>query len=215
MARTLIGSSNIYRFDKPETFTGYKRYKMVACTSMEVFRVAMDELENNKGGVVISVVENFICKAIRGSKEPDAIVNLAKEAINQYLGVVKTVATKHPELKFALVLPILRPKEAWYTENHSSIVKWIGDGIKTMDLGNVSKINSSVETTQQFESDGVHLTMASGKVFIDAILFYSEDYIRADLIDLESEGAGGGMEVDNGDILLETDQAKASNLSLS
>jgi hypothetical protein len=55
MVRILIGSSNIYRFYKPENFKGYKKNKMIAFTNMETFKVALDELEDTKGGVIMSV----------------------------------------------------------------------------------------------------------------------------------------------------------------
>jgi hypothetical protein len=64
MARMLIGSSNVYRFYKPELFVGYAPYKMVACTNVETFKVAMDGIEDIKGRVIISVIENFLCRAV-------------------------------------------------------------------------------------------------------------------------------------------------------
>jgi hypothetical protein len=53
MARILIGSSNIYRFYKPENYPGYKKHKMVACTNIETFKVAMDDIEGTRGGVIV------------------------------------------------------------------------------------------------------------------------------------------------------------------
>jgi hypothetical protein len=34
---------------------------------------------------------------------------------------------------------------------------------------------------------GIHLTSASGKVFVDALLFYEDEFFSADFIDLEKE----------------------------
>ena len=187
MSRMLIGSSNIYQFYKPEKFTGYKKHKMVACTNMETFRVAMDEIEDTKGGVIISVVENFVCRAIREAKDEAKKEEVSKEVEKEYLEVIRICATNCPRRKFAIVQPMRRPMEPWYTENQKHISKRIEEGIKEMDLGNVAKIGSSVEQTQLFEKDGIHLTSPSGKVFVDAILFYGDEFFSADFIDLEKE----------------------------
>ena len=187
MARIIIGSSNIYRYYKPDLFTGCARYKMVACTNMEVFKVALDELDDVKGGVAISVIENFLCKAVRGTKTTEERSTAVKEAIGEYLKVIQERAIKLAGKKFALVHPILRPGETWYTESHDQICKQIEDGIRIMDLQNVSRIYPFPELTQVFEQDGVHLTPTSGKVFLEAVLFNAEEYFEAEFVDLEME----------------------------
>ena len=146
MERIIIGSSNVYRFYKPESFASYKKHKMFACTNVETFKVALEDLENTGGGVVISVIENFLCKAARGITDKDTKSNKAKEVVGEFLKALQECATKRPALKFAVVCPIKRPFEPWYTELHGSITKWVVDGIKDMDLGNVAKIGSSAET---------------------------------------------------------------------
>jgi hypothetical protein len=60
MARILIGFSNIYRFYNVEKIPTCKPYRMVNCTSIEVFKAGMDELEKVDKEVIISVIENFI-----------------------------------------------------------------------------------------------------------------------------------------------------------
>ena len=189
MARILIGSSNIYRFYKPESFKGYKKQKMMACTNMETFKVAMDELEDTKGGVTISVIENFVCRATRAVNN-EAKEEATREIIKEYIRLIKISATKCPKLKFAIVQPMQRPLDFWYSDNHKSVSKWIEDGIKDMDLGNVTKIEGLAEKAQVFDKDGVHLTGTSGKAFIDAILFHAEEFFLADFIDLEMETEG-------------------------
>ena len=94
MARILIGSSNVYRFYKPELFKGYAPYKMVACTNMEVFRVALDGIEDIKGGVAISVIENFLCKAARQHETEEGKMDAAKATIAEYLNLVQETALK-------------------------------------------------------------------------------------------------------------------------
>ena len=187
MARQLIGSSNVYRFYKPELFKGYAPYKMVACTNIEVLKVALDGIEDVKGGVTISVIENFVCKAAHQMEPEEEKLNAIKTVIVEYLNLIQEYALKNPRQKFALVNPMMRPKEKWYTDLHNQICKHVEDGIRTMDLQNVLKVNPSVGTTQVFEIDGVHLTPTAGKVFIDTILFNSEEFFAAQFIDLESE----------------------------
>jgi hypothetical protein len=81
MARILIGSSNVYWFYKLETFTGYGRCKMVTCTNVEVFKVEMEESEDIKCLVIISVNENFTCKFVKREGK----VELRSEAIKAFV----------------------------------------------------------------------------------------------------------------------------------
>ena len=187
LGRFMIGSSNVYRFYQPDSLPGYSIYKMISCTSMEVFRVAMDGLENVNGGVTISVIENFLCKAMQGIDQADLRTEALKKAIGDYLKVIQTNAIKRPKLKFALVQPILRPKDECYSEGHESICKQVEDGIRAMDLQNVSKVSAPIKISQVFEADGVHLTPTAGKNFLETILFNSEEFFTAQFIDLENE----------------------------
>ena len=187
MARILIGSSNVYRFYKPELFKGYAPYKMVACTNMEVFRVALDGIEDIKGGVAISVIKNFLCKAARQHETEEGKMDAAKATIAEYLNLVQETALKRPGQKFALVQPTKRPKEEWYSNQHGQICKILDEGLKTIDLQNVSKIQTSSGISQVFEQDGVHLTTTSGSVFVNAVLFNAEEFYSAQFIDLETE----------------------------
>ena len=187
MARMLIGSSNVYRFYKPELFVGYAPYKMVACTNVETFKVAMDGIEDIKGRVIISVIENFLCRAVGQCDNDEAKTDIMKSTIVDYLNLVQECALKRPGQKFALVQPMSRPKEEWYTKMHEQVCKLVKDGISTIDLQNVSGINSSIGIAQVFEKDGVHLTPTAGKVFIDTILYNSEEFFDAQFVDLEPE----------------------------
>jgi hypothetical protein len=105
---------------------------------MDVFKVAMDEIENTKGGMTISVIENFLCKATRNYSTTEEKSEASKETIVNYLNIVQEYALKLPAKKFALVHPILRPCEPQYTENLVQINKLINESLRTMDLQNVS-----------------------------------------------------------------------------
>ena len=65
MARLLIGSSNVYRFYEAGKFKSYNPDNMMRCTRLEVFKAKMDALEVDDKEIVISVIENFICDAVR------------------------------------------------------------------------------------------------------------------------------------------------------
>jgi hypothetical protein len=68
---------------------------------------------------------------------------------------------------------------------------------------------------QQFENDGVHLTKASGKDFINAILYYSKEYFKANFIDLEVEEEGNEKGTGTRTKPIENDRDKTSKDSLS
>jgi hypothetical protein len=44
MARLLIGSSNVYKFYKPNIFKQYKDYSVVKCCNIETFDTHLDDL---------------------------------------------------------------------------------------------------------------------------------------------------------------------------
>ncbi len=52
---------------------------------------------------------------------------------------------------------------------------------------NISKIDAAARASQQFENDGVHLTVAAGRNFVGNLVGMAEDYFSADLIDMEKE----------------------------
>ena len=192
MIRQLIGSSNVYRHYNDVDFTGYAKYKMVNCTNKEVLDAALDNIGKGKGEIIISVIENLLCDAVNDITNPELInseaINAAlEEAFKCYLKKVKTAATSHPEVKFALAQPTLRPLHQWFTEGHEAFCKKLGEGIREMDLQNVAKIDCPIKMSQIFEADGVHLTPTSGKVFVNALLFNADAYFTAELINLEED----------------------------
>ena len=110
-----------------------------------------------------------------------------EKSIQGYLKQVEEVAKKNPDVKFALVQPTLRPLHTWYTENHEAFCKRIGEGIGAMGSMNIEKIDALIQVTQEFESDGVHLNPMSGKLFVNTILFNSDAFFNAQIINLDEE----------------------------
>jgi hypothetical protein len=118
MLRTIIGSSNVYRFYKPDLFQGYKPFVMNNCSNQQVFDVAISDIKSSRGQVVISVIENILCDAVKGIVDPELMNAALETTINKYLKQLEKEAKENPEVKFAVVQPILRPLHPWYTENH-------------------------------------------------------------------------------------------------
>jgi hypothetical protein len=69
MNRLLIGSSNVIRTYCAEKFKGYPPYKAIKCTRIEVYKVLMDDIKNEKE-VIIAVIENFLCDAGKSIQSP-------------------------------------------------------------------------------------------------------------------------------------------------
>jgi hypothetical protein len=65
MSGMLIGSSNVYRFYRSESFPTFKNYSMVRCTDIESFRAIMGNLEEDDKKVIVAVVENFLATGAR------------------------------------------------------------------------------------------------------------------------------------------------------
>jgi hypothetical protein len=97
----LIGSSNVYRFYKPDLFKGKRAYNMIKCTRLESFLATM--LEFDDGNVVISIFENLIIDAV--AKVPgDQVEQEWGNVLTKVLDVVKEEAKRKPSSKWAVVM---------------------------------------------------------------------------------------------------------------
>ena len=188
MANLLVGSSNIYRFHKFVTRKEQKPYTLICCTNLEVWNTTIDDIKVEKGDVIISVVENLICDAVVEVVDPEARKIVIEDVVGSFLAQVKKCAIERPGLKFAMVRPMLRPKHQWYMEEHENICKYFGETIKEMRIGNVARVEGTPGCTQVFTSDGVHLTEASGKVFVETLIQNSEIFFNQEIIDLVDDG---------------------------
>jgi hypothetical protein len=82
----LIGSSNVYRFYKPELFKDNRVYNMIKCTRKESFLATMSEFE--EGNVVVSIFENLIVDA--ASKESgDQKEAVWSKLLTEVIGAIK------------------------------------------------------------------------------------------------------------------------------
>jgi hypothetical protein len=171
---------------------------MVKCTQMAGFTAYMDNLSSTSESVLISVIENFVVDAVGADiVKPEGSID---RCIKDFLSIVLKSATKQPDTKFAIVLPLRRPGVLWYQERVELITGYLADGIKLMvsdkSVNNVVSISCPSETSQQFEDDKIHLTKQSAKVFLEVILESAENFFRADLVDLTE--AGEVSDVDTG-----------------
>ena len=105
-----------------------------------------------------------------------------EKSIQGYLKQVEEVAKKNPDVKFALVQPTLKPLHSWCTENHEAFCKRIGEGIGAMGAMNVGKVDALIQVKQEFEADRV-----SGKLFVNTILYNSDAFFNAQIINLDEE----------------------------
>ena len=81
MANLLIGSSNLARFYKHDTFKDFKQYQMMKCTTMDSFTALMMEVEDGKNNIIISVLENIIVDHANKAKTDDGRVKQIKDWI--------------------------------------------------------------------------------------------------------------------------------------
>ena len=179
VSRTLIGSSNIYRFYNPESFKGHHPYILTRCTRSSTLEANLLEVE--AGSVVlISVLENFIQDAVVDSwiTESDAVADVTtgsvvQEAIHKALVTINDTALRTIEdgNKFFVVEPINRIKPDWYAINLDNTIKIFENQFEIVcSAPNVWRIHASPMLEQKFVQDGIHLTKESGKTFISTIL---------------------------------------------
>ena len=188
MERLLIGSSNVAGFYDPSKFKEYPPYKMIKCTKVELFRVAVETIKDEKE-VIISVIENFLCDAIRSLKDPtsEQIDSMVEGVLDDYVGVVKKAAIRLPNTRFALAQPILRPAHNWYMERFEGFCKLFINKVNSTGLENISKLDTLSRMSQSFTADGIHLTADSGRSFINMLLFNAENFFETEVINLDED----------------------------
>jgi hypothetical protein len=160
---------------------------MVPCTNQDVWNVSVENINFEKGEVIISVIENLICDAVAEVTNAEARNLTIEDVIGSFLSQIKEIAQKKPEIKFALAIPMLRPRHDWYKDNHKTICGIFINNIRAMGLRNVAKIDGSPEWSQIFEKDGVHLTESAGKVYVENLLAGADNFFREEVIDLVDE----------------------------
>ena len=179
MANLLIGSSNVSRFYKQESYREFYQYQMLKCTTIDSFNALMTEIKEGKNNVVISVLENIIVDAADGAKTEEARAIRIKDAIKKAIGLIETTATRLPTSKFCVVSPLKRPAIAWFESNKAMIDDEIRKNVATMKTFNVTRLICMCASLQAFEVDGVHLTEDSGHIFIESILKSAEEVFKA------------------------------------
>ena len=69
----IIGSSNAHRFVKFLKDEDKQNMDVRKCTRFESFKVGMDELEESDKKVLITVIENFVCDAVKALEGEDKV----------------------------------------------------------------------------------------------------------------------------------------------
>jgi hypothetical protein len=218
MANIIIGSSNVTRYK--DAFSNQKlikKYDVRKCTELDSFDAHVVNILNPKTNIIISVVENFIEKAVLEKEDVDLETIL--ECLFQAMMItVKNAALRMPNSKFAMIRPLSRPALTWYTEHFDKIKEIFDREVDAIEMDNVMKIDAISLASQQFDKDQVHLTKTSAMIFIEGIITCSESFFNAEVINLEAGGSeerSGQPEIERRLTLLEEEvRARKSNDNL-
>ena len=189
MSNLLIGSSNVARFYKYESFREYNQYQMMKCTTMDSLTALVAEIEEGNNKVIISVMENIIVDMASGAKTETSRLSLIKTAVKDAIGLIETTATRLPGSKFCLVSPLRRPAVAWYEDSRKIIDEEIRLNIAKMKTFNVTRVLCVCSSLQAFEKDGIHLTPESGLIFVESILKSASEIFSSVEINPDEEAA--------------------------
>ena len=197
MRTFIIGSSNTSRF--MHLLNEYERSVMdiQKCTKFESFEAQMNELDETEPIVQITVIENFVCDAVREEVGKDRVKNGIDKALTAFLAVIKATAVRLPGSKFVAVEPMSRPAVEWYMDNLDDFTKKYSDGLSGLQLANISIIKRFDLPSQMFGDDFIHLTESAGAQFLRAIIYFAERIFEATVVDLSEEAmetTAGGSE---------------------
>ena len=187
MTTIVIGSSNLKRFDPLLDEKLRKSISMQKCTTMDVFRVRMSELDEDDRGIIISVIENFVCEMVGEAKEEKEIEARVMKALEEFIEVLNETATKLKNSKFVVVEPMKRPGVKWYNDKIMEFTEAYVNKVKSLGLLNVKLISWADLPVQTFDSNGVHLVPAAGERFFVAVMAYAEHFFGIESIDLAVE----------------------------
>ena len=218
MVRTIVGSSNVRRFYTAGKFQDFHPYKIEFCTVKRMFEVTMDAIEDNSR-VIISVVENFIEKAISASEDEAAKKKSLEETMDSFMKTIVSAARKNKKSKFAVAYPIRRPGHIWMTENEDRIRKTFEKSFNSQCQANISKIDCVAFASQVFDQDGVHLTEEAGASFVGNMIGMAEDCFEAEVVELEDDitdkilNLGSSVSRDLGNTAISDLKRKATEMS--
>jgi hypothetical protein len=187
MSNLLIGISNLARFYKPENYKTFSPYQMLKCTTMDSFTALMMELEEGNNKVIISVLENIIVDAARTAKDEVTREKQVTDSIETAMKLIGRTATRLPDSHFCLVSPILRPAVDWYQKMQVIIDQEIRKQSVNLFSKKATRMDCMCVSLQQFEKDVIHLTEASGQIFIESMLKKAEEIFTATNIDSDEE----------------------------
>ena len=187
MTTIVIGSSNLKRFlpDLDEKLR--KSISMQKCTTMDVFKVRMSELDDDDRGIVISVIENFVCDMVGEAKEEKVIEARMTKALEEFVEVLKETATNLKRSKFVVVEPMKRPGVKWYNDRIEGFTNGYVSSVQALGLLNVKLISWADLPVQSFDPMGVHLVKEAGTRFFVAVMAYADHFFGIDSIDLAEE----------------------------
>lgn len=187
MSGLLLGSSNIRRFYDEKS---NNKLRLEVATIRRSFDISMDSVKNGER-VIISVIENFIEKAIMSSpgKTEEEKFNKMSEEIASFMVKIDDCATRNPLAKFALAYPIGRPANKWMSEKEHDIRKEFERSYNKKGRSNIYKIDAIAKESQNFETDGVHLTKEAGISFVNNLLDMAEEAFETELVE-ETEDEG-------------------------
>jgi sulfur carrier protein ThiS len=145
MDRVIIGSSNVYRFYRPELYKDFKTYNVARCTDLTTFKAIMENLGVEETGVVVSVLENFLERSIVGETETEALLEGMGNTMTEFMKIVRNAASRLPNSKFILADPIKRPKCAPYQEHFEDILLAFGEGFDFRRMDNITRMEGIAE----------------------------------------------------------------------
>ena len=181
---------------------------MQKCTQMSTFKVRMEELDETDERILITVIENFICDAVGEESEKQRIEKKIDESLSEFVEILGVTAKKLPKSRLVVIEP--RPAVQWYTEGLKAITSEYSKRIQALQLINISVVKRCDLPKQIFDQDQVHLTIDSGKQFLESIMYYAGQVYEAQLVELDNEqvpmevvaGGSGQSETESGIIPL-------------
>lgn len=169
---TLIGDSNVYRNITAKAFSTKIGHPVtiLQATRLQSLEISMKEVKNDTDFLVVSALSNLLCESFGANKPTD---HQLKTEIEAYLNLLSTAQSR----RILLVPPFLRTSPAWFGELLGEMLRNLT--AMTKDNPVMLLLPEFVVKTDQLISDGVHLSPATGALFLDYLANCTIDASKA------------------------------------
>jgi len=177
----------------------------ILCTKLPLFAQSFVGVKEGTTACIVSCVTNFIADSSEESMEPGQRVD---QVLKEFFSIVVDACKNKPDRVVLVCPPMYRQSPIWYRENLPEVMTRFSSSFARSSLLIKNLFAMPSFATPVFESDGTHLTPASGHEFI--LHLFARAQMILDALIVSPDGPTSGDE----DVWVLQDRVMATELDL-